>query len=45
MNHKRHKPRRKVRCVICTPGRDGNMENSKPLAVRRANEEARLDFR
>lgn len=29
MNHKRRKPRRKVKCVICTDNRDGNKGRDK----------------
>ena len=35
MNHKRRKPRRQVKCAICTPNRLGNNRNNQTAQVRR----------
>ena len=32
-HHKRRKPRRKVRCQLCTPGRKGNSLKEAPRRV------------
>ena len=44
-HYKRHRPRRKVRCTICTPGRIGNsLDGRAPRRVRIARQWSREDI-
>jgi len=38
VNHKRHKPRRKVKCRICTDNRYGNSLKDAPRRIRIARD-------